>query len=374
MKDNELDFLIVTALEDELEAVTQIFSEFKTAPFGPKTDDFSPEYFFKEGYKIIAISFKGMGRVRAALKTAKAIHYWNPQVILLVGITGGIRHKVHLGDVLIPKDIYDYELRKLKKVKKDGVPKDRDDDWRGDSPKISDILLEHSSDRSLKGFKAYIKQKRPTVLREKSRIKLHHGKIVASGDKSVSVSEIMEGLQKERNQLLGIEMEGAGVASAVSDSNLPPAFLMIKAVSDYADEKADDEDTQEWRKYACIAAAAAAKKLIEVLIENQIYKPFPPDPIAPLLTIFNRDKVNYVLAQGYPIIFMCDFFIYRDLAITISSIQQILSFGLLMDLRWMFQILNKTTLQIKTSNLASFPVRIRCELLFSILLRTLKIM
>ena len=107
-----LDFLIITALNEELKAVVSKLESFKVEKFDTKMKRRAFTCFIKDDYKIIAFSINGMGRVQAALATSEAINIWKPRVILLAGIAGGVKGKVELGDVIIPKEIYDYELRK----------------------------------------------------------------------------------------------------------------------------------------------------------------------------------------------------------------------------------------------------------------------
>jgi nucleoside phosphorylase len=256
-----------------------------------------------------------MGRVQAAIVAADAIRCWKPQVILLVGIAGGVEGEVKLGDVIIPQQIYDYELRKLRVVIDSNGEKQRKDSWRGKSQPVSSRLFEFSTASLLEGWQEFIHEKRPYI---RGKSELHHGKIVASGDKSVAVSEVMDELKAQKDHLVGIEMEGAGVASAAWESGFAPEFLMIKAVSDFANEKEGSSATEKWRKYACDAAAAATRKFIELLIARRVFEPSMSDPVAPLKAVIDSN-IETIMNNGYLLVFLCSFGIYRALAKTIAD-------------------------------------------------------
>jgi hypothetical protein len=63
-------------------------------------------------------------------------------------------------------------------------------------------------------------------------------------------------------KLIGVEMEGGGVAAALQADPGRPRFLMIRGVSDLADEQKDHANTRAWRGHACDAAAAYAAELL----------------------------------------------------------------------------------------------------------------
>lgn len=66
----------------------------------------------------------------------------------------------------------------------------------------------------------------------------------------------------ERHGLLGLEMEGSGIADAMWDSNLQ--YLIVRGVCDYADANKDDS----WQEYASHVAAAYLQLLLLTLPGN----------------------------------------------------------------------------------------------------------
>jgi nucleoside phosphorylase len=64
-------------------------------------------------------------------------------------------------------------------------------------------------------------------------------------------------------KLIGVEMEAGGAASASFQAASQPGFLMIRGVSDLADEEKDSGEVRAWRHYACELAASYTIALLE---------------------------------------------------------------------------------------------------------------
>ena len=105
-----VDFVIVTPLEEERDAVLDKLPSYQRLP--PSTDDVHVYYWselptvFPDGstgvYQVIHMPLLGPGRVQAAVAANDAIRRWKPRYIVLVGIAGGIaKNDVGLGDIVI---------------------------------------------------------------------------------------------------------------------------------------------------------------------------------------------------------------------------------------------------------------------------------
>ena len=72
----------------------------------------------------------------------------------------------------------------------------------------------------------------------------------------VAKRQFAEQLRQDWPKLLGIEMEAGGVAKACFHRARPPGFLMVRGVSDLADEEKNSPKVEKWRSYAADLAAS----------------------------------------------------------------------------------------------------------------------
>lgn len=254
----QIDFVILTALEEERDAILGKLPGNRRLP--PTTDDIRVYYEAEvpakypddstHQYSIIVLSLLSMGRVEAANAAGDAIRRWHPRYVLLVGIAGGISESgVKLGDVIVPDQIVDYELQK---VTPDG-PQVRNSVHRADA-RLVGAAQNLNGDDWLK----LVVCRRPGKGAPRRII----GPI-ASGDKIVAAKEFLTMHRSDWPKLLGVEMEAGGAASASFQADYRPGFFMVRGISDLADEKKDSTHVKGWRSYASDIAAAFTIALLQ---------------------------------------------------------------------------------------------------------------
>jgi nucleoside phosphorylase len=256
----DVDFVLVTILDEERDAVLKKLPGFHKSP--PAKDDIHTCYqaelpvTFPDGsvgvYRVVVMSMLGMGRVPAAVATKDAIRRWQPRYIVLVGIAGGVAAKtVAIGDILISDQIVDYELQKL-------TPEGPEMRWevhRAD-PQLLNACYNFSSSN-------WHNRKAVGVNRPRRGKPKRHTGPIASGDKVIAFGEVLAKYQDVWSRLIGVEMEAAGVATAVFQSTEKPGFFMVRGVSDLADEDKGSPDVAQWRSYACAVAASFTIELLQ---------------------------------------------------------------------------------------------------------------
>lgn len=200
-------------------------------------------------YSVIVFSPAEMSNVPAAAAIGEALRCFEPRYVLAVGIAGGVAGQAALGDVLIADQVAGYELQKL-------LPAGPSIRWKVFRSDLE--LLAAAKHRLSKGWWRGVRVRRP----EKGRPELRFGP-VASGDKVIASSDILASHRATWPKLIGVEMEAVGIASALELQRPLPGFLMIRGVSDLADEDKNNPGTDRWRAYACAIAARCAVALIQ---------------------------------------------------------------------------------------------------------------
>lgn len=244
-----VDFLLVTALEIELEAVLSQLDD--PAEYYPR-DMIRPSYCAKvpaDGggrYRVIVMTVSGMGNTEAALAASAMIARWRPNAVVMIGIAAGMPKKggIKLGDVLVSQYIFDYEPAKLTP---DG-PEHRSRQLPVDQTLWHRALAYKRSD-----WRGRVNMTRPGDEDGPGEIGVHFGPL-ASGEKVVADEAAMRDLLRLCPKLVGVEMESSGVARAALQQADPARFIAIRSVSDLGDAHKGDG----WQPYAAAVAAAFA--------------------------------------------------------------------------------------------------------------------
>lgn len=204
----------------------------------------------------VVICEPGMKNVDMALATEKAIQIFQPQIVLLVGIAGGVKD-VHIGDVLIAKKVYGYESGK------------EDADEYRSRPSVESFsadLLAYAQALSRKpDWKQRTHDQAPDA-------RIFMGPI-AAGDKVVAGTSnpTFQRIKEHFNDTLGLEMEAIGFATALQKYRHIHG-LAIRGISDLCEGKSET-DKQNWQPVAAERAAAVAFELLYELDPSNFISP-----------------------------------------------------------------------------------------------------
>ena len=248
-----VDFVVITALEEERDAMlskmrgarkldkqaTDIHTYYRASVRTNRRDG--------SEYRVVVTSLLNMGPINASAQAVSVVNRWKPKYVLLVGIACGVPGEVNYGDVLIATQVADYTPGKL-------IDGSRQVRWEVFPCGAS--LLDSANNVPANW------ERKIGVVRPKTDKVLRHKGVVASGGDVISDDQVIATYSESWPKLVGIEMEGGGVAAGVHQTTDRPEFLMIKSVSDFGKDKHDAE-VKPWRHYACHAAAAFALSLIK---------------------------------------------------------------------------------------------------------------
>jgi len=208
---------------------------------------------------LISTSCHHMGIAQASAVGMKLCLKYKPKYIFMTGIAAGIEGKVDLGDILIADPCWDWgngkqtirEGKPLFLAAPRQLPLD---------PLLKAKLKKIITDRT---FLDDIYNNWPAANRPSSVLNAHLGPI-ATGAVVLEDPSIVEMIQSQHRETIGIEMEAYGLALASSmSSKNPPKAIIIKSVCDFA----DPQKNNDWQAYAAYTSAQLAIKFIT----NELY-------------------------------------------------------------------------------------------------------
>jgi nucleoside phosphorylase len=183
----------------------------------------------------------GAGGDRAALEAERAIAHFEPEVVLFVGVAGGIKD-VSLGDVVVATDIYGYEAGKAS-------------DSFIARPRVgrSNYSLVQRAERERQSDTWFESDGAPAVVVAP----------IAAGAKVVSStrSPTYRFIRANYDQAVAVEMEGGGFLEA-AHANQEVKALVIRGISDLLDDK-EKTDRDGWQFRAADHAARFAMQILK---------------------------------------------------------------------------------------------------------------
>ena len=245
---NEMDtnVVIATALREEFEAVLRHLRSSGTVDSKTYPHTFGLES--NHGFPIRGVLLEtGKGQVKAALEVLSALMKYSPDILMLTGITGGIKgaEDLNLCDIIVGEQHVYYEYSKIVQSNPSQV--------RFQVTRGGKNLLTTARNLPRKNW-----LENSTFPLSEQSPHVYYG-VVLTGDKVVADTDFITELQTSWSRALGVEMESYGASMAVEYSNPRADFLMVKAISDMADKDKDDSV----RDYCTDIAAAYTVALIK---------------------------------------------------------------------------------------------------------------
>jgi len=211
----------------------------------------------KLGGRQVAVTWTGMGKVNAAATTALLIEHFRPSEVIVCGIAGAINPQLNVGDVVIAEKSAQHDL---------GLWSDAGIESRGADNRLTgkDNPVFFAADERLLGIASIASDQ--AVLKglandgKTMQAKVKRG-VIVTGDTFIMSPQKRIDLQK-RLGADAVEMEGAAIAQICYQRKIP--HLVIRAISDTADEKAD-KDVNTFQNIAIGNAVNITCKTVELM-------------------------------------------------------------------------------------------------------------
>jgi nucleoside phosphorylase/CheY-like chemotaxis protein len=254
------DLAIITALpEPELTSILRLKANWEKFKF-PNDATYYYEGVFantNKRLKVVAATSHQMGMTSSAILSMKLIENFRPKYLVMTGIAAGVHGISNIGDILISDLSWDYGSGKVSCDEKGRVSFLPDPKSIPLDIYLKEAFLEVKTSRK---FLDDIRNKWPGE-KPANSLELRVGPF-ASGAAVIENYKLIDEMKTHNRKLVGIDMETYGVFYAALNCRKPhPIPAAIKAVSDFADFKKDDD-------YQSYAAYVSAQFCYEFALEK----------------------------------------------------------------------------------------------------------
>jgi adenosylhomocysteine nucleosidase len=188
------------------------------------------------------VAVAGVGKVNAAVCAQTMILTYSPDLIINVGVAGGLSDSFKIGDIAVADAVVEHDMD----TSPIGDPKGL----------ISGLnMVEMPCDAKI----ADMMEKAVSAV---GSISAQRG-VIASGDQFISTNEQRDRIKSEFGAIAA-EMEGASIGHVCTMNTVP--FGVLRAISDGA----NDDSSMDYPTFAKMAAANSIKIILELL--NNIKK------------------------------------------------------------------------------------------------------
>jgi len=242
--------VILTALRVEYIAVSKHLTNLKEEIY--KGNVYERGNFTDEGRSWeVGVVEIGAGNSGAAVEAERAIAYFNPDVLLFIGVAGGIKD-VNIGDVVASTKIYGYESGKAEEIFK---------------PRPEVGLSTHDLVQ-----RARAEARKPDWLKrvkESSQTPNVLVAPIAAGEKVIAStdSDVYKFIRSNYGDAVAVEMEGFGLLKA-AHANQRVSAMAIRGISDLIDGKAQADATGSQEIASCHASAFAFQILAKLDVND----------------------------------------------------------------------------------------------------------
>ena len=275
-----IDYLIVIPLDEEFRYVREVIQDalagghVQAKTIGPHLYALTqlPTGAAHASAVVLSVGRMTEGPVQSAVEAA--VREWRPATVILLGIAGSLEpDKIKLGDVFVPSKVFGYT-----EAKAEVVGGEQRMTYRPTGDRLDCELLAQARAVYLNDFSTWQAESLKVGLQDAAlnpklkavagpNIHMTDNDCLASGNTVVASKAFAKSIQAALGPTVkAVEMEAKGLCEALAKIRPAPAALVVRGISDFADEEkaALEKDTKDgWRRWAAQNAARFALRLVE---------------------------------------------------------------------------------------------------------------
>lgn len=208
----------------------------------------------------VVLVFSRWGKVASACTTTTLINQFAVSFILFTGVAGAVDNQLNIGDIVIANGLYQHDMDARPFFDQFQIPLTPKIIFEPNPAAVETITL--SAKQFINQLQTVFEQ---DLLEQFSIVQptIHHG-LIASGDKFITAPSSHDNLNfsNKTNKTLAVEMEGASVAQVCEEHNTP--YLVVRVISDKANESAAIDFQSFISKVASKYSAGIVKEFCSV--------------------------------------------------------------------------------------------------------------
>ncbi len=183
------------------------------------------------------VATAGVGKVNAAICAQTMILTFKPDILINIGVAGGLRDDFKIGDIAVATSVVEHDMDTTPIGDPRGFITGINKVYMDCDKKLADILYDEAN--------------------KVGDIRAQKG-VIASGDQFISDDAARNRIKSEFNAIAA-EMEGASIGHVCTVNNVP--FGVLRAISDGA----NDDSAMDFPAFAKAAAKNSVKIMLNVL-------------------------------------------------------------------------------------------------------------
>lgn len=220
---------IMGAIPQEVDGIIAILQDKTAVTLGNRT-----YYQGRLGKQQVVVVYSRIGKVAASATASALLLRFHVSEIIFIGVAGGIAPHIEVGDVVVARDLVQYDMDVSPLRPKYEIPLLNKTYFETNELRSKAVLLhiENFLSSAVLSTKIAVEELNKFAIKQP---KVYFGTI-ASGDQFFSTNQQKEDLQRALPQVLCVEMEGAAVAQICYEYNIPCS--VIRTISDKANQEA----------------------------------------------------------------------------------------------------------------------------------------